>query len=59
MVMDNQEYLNKDSFNLYYYDDDRQKHLVYNPSLDEIKFISDRFGKENVKVFESKPFKHF
>ena len=37
-------------YNIYYIDDNNKKHLAYNLSPKELKFIYTRYGKENVQL---------
>ena len=49
--MDKKVYFNSyNLYNIYYYDDNKNKHLVSNIPSWDLNFIKDRFGKENVKV---------
>ena len=42
-------------YDIYYYDDYKQKHISYNMSLSGLIFIENRYGKENIiKVLNSK-----
>lgn len=47
--------MNKDfssKYNIYYYDDKRNKHVIYQASEIDLKYIRKRFGNENVEFFE-------
>ncbi len=48
--MDNKNIL----FDVYYYDDNKKKHFIYNASRNDVKFLKHRFDKENVGVLNIK-----
>ena len=41
---------NSPYYNIYYIDDNNKKHLAYNLSPKELKFIYTRYGKNNVQL---------
>jgi len=41
---------NSPYYNIYYIDDNNKKHLAYNLSSKELKFIYTRYGKNNVQL---------
>ena len=53
--MDNNVYNSFNFYNIYYIDDDKKKHIVYNASKEEYDFIRDRYKDNRVELLKNVP----